>query len=87
MHKHDLNLLLTSIAPAPSDELVKQTLAQSPAFVQQLELVEMPSEHQLRAVSDYLQASVNKTRWAEAGLIVRESLAEFATMDSFGNTH
>lgn len=76
VHKHDLSGLLTSIAPLPSDELVEQTLALAPPFVRQLDLVEMPSDLLLRAVSDYLQASVNKTHWAEAGQIVRESLAE-----------
>jgi hypothetical protein len=77
VHKNDLNSLLVSIAPPPPDEIVAQTLADSPVFVRQLQIVDLAPEHQLRAVSDFLQSSVNKTKWAADGLIVRESLEEF----------
>jgi hypothetical protein len=77
VHKNDLSGLLVSIAPPPPNEVVAQTLANSPVFVRQLQIIDLPSEHQLRAVSDFLQSSVNKTKWATDGLIVRESLEEF----------
>lgn len=76
VHKNDLNSLLVSIAPPPPDDVVEMTLTQSPTFVRQLELIDLPDEHKLRAVSDYLQTTTNKTKWADLGLIVRESLEE-----------
>jgi hypothetical protein len=76
VRKNDLNGLLVSMAPPPSEEVVATTLTRAPTFVRQLEIIDLPVEHQLRAVSDYLQTSVNKTKWADLGLIMRESLEE-----------
>jgi hypothetical protein len=76
VQKNDLNLLLVSLASAPSAQEVSQTHALSPKFVRQLAIIDLPDEQQLRAVSDYLQASANKTKWADEGFIVRESLGE-----------
>jgi hypothetical protein len=77
VHKHDLSGLLTSIEPAPPASVIAKTLAGSPVFVRQLEIIDLPQELRLRAVSDFLQASACKTRWAEKGQVVFESLAEF----------
>jgi len=77
VRKHDLSGLLLSLAPSPGEAEVKKTLAESPTFVRQLDLVNMPAEAKLQAVSDYLQASVNKTRWADGGHILPDSLDEF----------
>ena len=79
VRKNDLSGLLLSVAPPPPDELVVGTLATSPEFVRQLDIIDLPLDLQLRAVSDFLQAAVNKTKWAEAGQIVRESLGELDT--------
>lgn len=77
VRKYDLSGLLASLAPAPEEAAVAKTLAEAPPFVRQLEIIDMPSDEKVRAVSDYLQASVNKTKWAETGQIVRGSLVEF----------
>src|SRR3546814_6961853 len=49
----------------------------SDLFVQQLDLIESDQEERIRAVADFLQASANKVKWADAGLIHESSLDEF----------
>ena len=75
--KNDLSGLLKSIAPQPSKAEVTVTLAGSPPFVRQLDFIELPQDLRLRAVSDYLQASADKTHWAANGDVVQDSLQEF----------
>jgi hypothetical protein len=77
VHKHDLSRFLDSLAPIPGDAEIEATLAKSPTFVRQLDLVDIPEDLKVQAVSDYLQASVNKTRWADEGKVLRESFREF----------
>lgn len=77
VRKHDLSGLLTSLDPSPDHEKITKKLAEAPTFVKQLQLVDMPTEQQLRAVSDYLQAIVNKTSWAESGHVYKSSFEEF----------
>jgi hypothetical protein len=75
--KNDLSGLLKSIATQPSESEVTATLAGSPPFVRQLDFIELPQDLRLRAVSDFLQASADKTHWAANGDIVEDSLQEF----------
>jgi hypothetical protein len=75
--KNDLSGLLKSIAPQPTGAEVAATLAESPPFVRQLDFIDLPHDLRLRAVSDFLQASSDKTRWAANGDIVHDSLQEF----------
>jgi hypothetical protein len=76
VRKHDLQNLLTSIAEVPDESLIQETLLKSPIFVRQLTSIELPLDAQMRAVSDFLQASAAKTDWANRGLIVHKSLDE-----------
>jgi hypothetical protein len=75
--KNDLSGLLKSIAPQPSKAEVTATIAGSPPFVRQLDFIELPQDLRMRAVSDYLQSSADKTHWAANGDIVQDSLQEF----------
>lgn len=74
--KHDLSRLLVSFVEPPTGHVVVQTLEEASPFVRQLNIVDMPYDDKLRAVSDFLQCSADKTLWAEKGLVVKESIVE-----------
>ena len=65
---------LTSLVPAPSHSDVEGLLLSRPTFIRQLELIQTSSDENLRAVSDFLRASADKSSWAEKGLIFEASL-------------
>jgi hypothetical protein len=65
---------LTSLVPAPSTSEVEGLLSSRPIFIRQLELIKTTSDENLRAVSDFLRASADKSYWAEKGLIFEASL-------------
>lgn len=77
VRKHDLGGLLTSVGEPPSAEMVQALMQKAPRFVQQLELVALTNEMQMRAVSAYLQTSANKTTWGEAGSVFPTSFDEY----------
>lgn len=66
--------LLTSLRAAPPVEDVEGVAATRPIFIRQLNLIEIPNEEVLRAVSDYLRASADKADWAEQGDIFSANL-------------
>lgn len=68
---------LSDMAGAPSTSAIEGTLVTHPVFVQQLELIQAEQDERLRAVSDFLQASANKVKWAECLLVHAGSLDEF----------
>lgn len=76
VRKNDLSGLLISVADRPDPNLVSQTLAQSPVFVKQLEILDAPLDTKLRAISDFLQTAAEKTAWAARGWVVKESFNE-----------
>ena len=76
IRKHGALGLLMPTTGKPTPEEVDQTLSSSPIFVQQLVRVKMPTEHVVRAVSDYLRSTADQTLWAADGRIVEESLDE-----------
>jgi hypothetical protein len=65
---------LTSLVPAPSNSEVEGLLSSRPTFIRQLELIQTNPDENLRAVSDFLRASADKSYWAEKGLIFAASL-------------
>jgi hypothetical protein len=69
--------LLTSLTRVPDAEEIDALLSARPTFIRQLELVGLESQDHVRAVSDYLRTSADKTRWAETGLIFEESLIDW----------
>jgi hypothetical protein len=52
--------------PAPAD--AKAVMASRPVFIRQLQLIEATEEQQLRATSDFMRTSGDKTKWADQGL-------------------
>lgn len=67
--KTNLPSMLPTFSLSPDTTKIKSTLAGKPNFVRQLDLIDASLEQQIRAVSDYLRASADKTSWAEAGMV------------------
>ncbi|WP_147300735.1 ABC-three component system protein [Lysobacter silvisoli] len=74
-HAARINLpILFSSAKRPAQTAVASKHLERPTFVKQLELVRIPVEEQLNAVSDYLRSSASKTEWADQGVLLADSL-------------
>lgn len=69
--------LLTSFTTAPAPAELKALIESRPVFIQQLELIGVETPEMVRAVSDYLRTSADKTIWAEAGLVFEENLSDW----------
>lgn len=78
--KNDLGRMLPSFATNPDHTAIQSTLDDRPMFVRQLNLVNMPHDIIVRAISNYLQTVSDKTDWAERGLVVNTSILEFSLM-------
>jgi hypothetical protein len=75
--KNNLPGLLTSFTPAPGQDAVAAMLSMRPTFIRQLEIIETNQEDRVRAVSDFLRTSADKSLWAESGLVFEGSLREW----------
>jgi C-terminal domain 7 of the ABC-three component (ABC-3C) systems len=69
--------LLSSFATVPADGDVTALLLTHPTFIRQLEIIETSEDDRVRAVSDFLRTSADKSKWAEAGLIHEGSLRDW----------
>lgn len=67
VQKIDRQMVLSSRAQAPVEEIYREYLPDK--FVQQLEIIGLPYEDLLGAVSDYFMASFDRTDWAARGEI------------------
>lgn len=76
IRRHGALGLLVPTTKRPDAIEIDAMLANAPVFVQQLIRVDMPTEHIVRAVSDYLRSDADRTIWAAEGRIVAESLDE-----------
>jgi hypothetical protein len=65
VQKIDRELVLRTHAKRPSDKEARGHLPR--IFVQQLDLIGLPFEDKLEAVSDYLMAAADRTVWAASG--------------------
>jgi hypothetical protein len=77
VQKNNLPGLLTSFTRAPGQEEVAALLSMRPKFIRQLEIIETNEEDHVRAVSDFLRTSADKSIWAESGLVFEGSLREW----------
>jgi hypothetical protein len=77
VQKTNIPGLLTSLAPMPAHGEVAALLSSRPIFVRQLEIIDAADEERVRAVSDFLRTSADKSAWAEQGLIFEGSLVEW----------
>ncbi|KAA1052615.1 hypothetical protein FH063_004073 [Azospirillum argentinense] len=76
IRKHGALGLLVPTTEQPNNVQIDTMLMAAPVFVQQLMKVNMPQEHVVRAVSDFLRSDADRTLWAAEGRIVEESLYE-----------
>lgn len=74
VQKVDRDLVLQSHAKRPSDKEARGHLPR--VFVQQLDLIGLPFEDKLEAVSDYLMAAADRTAWAASGDVDATSFDE-----------
>jgi hypothetical protein len=77
IQKTNIPGLLSSFATVPADGEVAALLSTRPVFIRQLEIIEVSEDDRVRAVSDFLRTSADKSKWAEAGLIHEGSLREW----------
>lgn len=68
--------ILNTYAKQPTREQIETDL-QLRTYVRQLELIESDDIDKIRAVTDYLKASSDRTYWSEKGLIHESSFDEF----------
>jgi len=69
--------LLSSFTSSPPEAEVSAMLSARPIFIRQLEIIDADEQDRVRAVSDFLRASADKSAWAEQGLVYAESLTEW----------
>ena len=74
VRKIDRELVLQSHAKRPTDKEARGHLPR--VFVQQLDLIGLPFEDKLEAVSDYLMAAADRTDWAASGDVDATSFDE-----------
>ncbi|TIO55265.1 MAG: hypothetical protein E5X98_21500 [Mesorhizobium sp.] len=77
VQKNNLPGLLSSFTKQPPVEAIEQLIADRPAFVRQLELIEVGDEACVRAVSDYLRTLADISIWGESGLIFEKNLSDW----------
>lgn len=69
---HVLNSVAAEPDPAAVDAEVRRRI-----YIRQMELIECESDEKLRAASDFLRASTDRTHWSDLGLVDEQSLHEF----------
>lgn len=77
VQKNVMSNYLPSLADKPLAGEIDAMLITRPLFLRQLELVAVTDEEKVRAVSDLLRSSADKSRWADAGMVFEGSLEEW----------
>ena len=76
VRKYDRRAILASFAKDPDQEEIETDLKLR-TYVRQLEIIDCNYDDKIRAVTDFLKASVDRTRWGEKGLVFDSSFDEF----------
>ncbi|MCK4652118.1 MAG: hypothetical protein KAT13_03410 [Methanosarcinales archaeon] len=76
VRKHDHRDILASFAKDPDQEEIETDLKLR-TYVRQLEIIDCNYDDKIRAVTDFLNASVDRTRWGEKGWVSDSSFDEF----------
>lgn len=75
--KNVMSNYLPTMSEQPAEADIEATLAAQPLFLRQLDLIAATPDERVRAVSDLLRSSADKSRWADAGEIFEGSLDEW----------
>ncbi|MGG4179287.1 ABC-three component system protein [Virgibacillus pantothenticus] len=70
-------LSLKELAPLPTEDQIKDEYDAPRKYIKQLEFVESDYTDKLKAISDYLRASTNRSIWAKRGDISEKSLSAY----------
>lgn len=73
IRKHDRDNILASFSLKPTEQEISDALDEFPIFIKQLDLIDCDSDEKIRAMSDFLRSSAEKTIWGERGLIYKDS--------------
>lgn len=74
--RQDRDHVLNSVAAEPDTAAIDAEV-QRRIYIRQLELIECESDEKLRAASDFLRASTDRTHWSDLGQVDEQSLSEF----------
>jgi hypothetical protein len=77
VQKNNIPGMLSSLTTAPVQGQVEALLTTRPVFIRQLEIIEVTDDERVRAVSDFLRTSADKSTWAELGLVFEGSLSDW----------
>lgn len=77
VQKNNLPGLLAPLTPIPTEGAIVDLLSTRPTFVRQLDLIRVTEDERVRAVSDFLRSSADKSSWAEAGLVFKRGLQDW----------
>ena len=77
VRKHQNDNVLPIFSKRPSDSIVKDELESMPIYVRQLEIIDADADIKIRAVSDFLRASSEKTKWSANSIFFPDSLDDF----------
>jgi hypothetical protein len=72
---HDRDHVLATFSQKPDEAAMSGELMRT--YVRQLDAIECDSDEKLRAVSDRLRASADRTEWSERGQVLENALVEF----------
>ena len=76
VRKYDNRTILNTFAGIPGHQQIQQDLKVR-TYVRQLDIIEAEYEQKIRAVTDLLRASVDRTQWSAKGLVHESSFDEF----------
>jgi hypothetical protein len=69
--------ILAYVSTNPSDHDTQKELNRHDTYVKQLSFIELTISEKLRAASDFLRTSAEKTDWANSGIVVQQSFDEY----------
>jgi C-terminal domain 7 of the ABC-three component (ABC-3C) systems len=74
--KYDRSSILNSFSTAPPAHLIAAELP-TRTYIKQLNIIDADYETKLQAANDFLRAALDRSKWAEKGLVHRSSFDEF----------
>lgn len=77
IRKYDRRTILKTFAGIPSGQEIEEDLKVR-TYVRQLDIIEVDDEFKIKAVTDFLRSSVDRTEWSTRGLVHESSFDEFA---------
>ncbi|WP_324664239.1 ABC-three component system protein [Dehalococcoides mccartyi] len=76
IQKYNCRAILRTFAGSPSHNEIQEDLRVR-GYVRQLDIIDADDEQKIKAVKDYLRASVDRTEWSVRGLVHESSFDEF----------